>query len=89
MGETPGKFAFRDTPQPQWRRYSGTQLGLIWAGFAILVFLVFLLFDGRPINWLQGVITALAPATILIAIFAWKMHERGEQRGPDDDQLKR
>ena len=74
----------REARRPQHRRFSKGHLALIWAGFAIFVFLVFLLADGRPVNWIQGVVTALCGATALIAVLAWEMRERIEPRGPED-----
>jgi hypothetical protein len=78
------KFGSGEPRRLQYRQFSRGQLALIWAASAIFILLVFLLADSNPVNWLQGVVTAIAGATALLAITAWRMRESTEQRGPDD-----
>jgi len=63
-----GKFGGGELRRLQYRQFSREQLALIWAASAIFILLVFLLADGNPVNWLQGVVTAIAGATALLAI---------------------
>jgi hypothetical protein len=88
MIETPGKSDLKQPRRLRYRQFSGVQLALIWVLFAVFVLLVFVLADGRPVNWWQGVVTALVSATAVVGITAWRMRQGGEQRSPDD-ALKR
>jgi membrane protein YdbS with pleckstrin-like domain len=84
MPETPGKPTFSEKRRPQYRQISWPWLALIWVGFVAIMLLLWALISSSPINWTQGVVTALAGPTLAIGLLAWRMREHASQPSKDD-----
>jgi len=80
--ESPGEPGFSETHWPGYRRIPWAQLALLWAGFVAFMLLLWALIASSPVNWTQGAVTALAAATALTVVLAWRMHGRADLAEP-------
>jgi hypothetical protein len=89
MPESHGKPSFGETYRPRRGPMTWGRVALVWAGGVITVLVLWgLLGNGKPVDWVAGVAIALVGPTVGIFPLAWRMRQRADRLGPDDDFLE-